>query len=95
MSQKRPKIKPISIKMGAFWNEGNSIGLIFIAFPKVPTLRFNHCMERIIDELCNVDSKFDKLTDYILIIILKMLVFHFIYGIILIQLVKDLAQTII
>ena len=23
-------------------------------------------MERIIDELCNVDSKFDKLTDYIL-----------------------------
>ena len=26
----------------------------------------NHYVERIIDELCNVDSKFDKLTDYIL-----------------------------
>ena len=26
----------------------------------------NHCMEQISDELCNVDSKFDKLTDYIL-----------------------------
>ena len=26
----------------------------------------NHCMKQIIDELCNVDSKFDKLTDSIL-----------------------------
>ena len=26
----------------------------------------NRCMEEIIDELCNFDLKFDKLTDYIL-----------------------------
>ena len=32
----------------------------------VPIDEINHCMERIINELCNVDSKFDKLIDYIL-----------------------------
>ena len=37
-----------------------------ISLPMVPKDEINHCMERIIDELCNVDSKFDKLTNYIL-----------------------------
>ena len=32
----------------------------------VPQDEINHCMEQIIDELSNVGSKFDKLTDYIL-----------------------------
>ena len=36
------------------------------SLPMVPKDEINHCMERIIDELCNVDSKFDKLTDYVL-----------------------------
>ena len=31
----------------------------------VPEDEINHCTESIIDELCNVDSKFDKLTDYL------------------------------
>ncbi|CAF1503828.1 unnamed protein product [Didymodactylos carnosus] len=37
-----------------------------ISLPLVPKDQINHCMEVIIDELCNADSKFDKLTDYIL-----------------------------
>ena len=37
-----------------------------ISLPMVPQDAINHCMEKIIDELCNVDSKIDKLTDYIL-----------------------------
>ena len=37
-----------------------------ISLPMVPKYEINHCMERVIDELCNVDSKLDKLTDYIL-----------------------------
>ena len=32
----------------------------------VPQGEINHCMEQITDELCNVGSKFNKLTDYIL-----------------------------
>ena len=31
----------------------------------VPRGKLNHCMERIIDELLNINTKFDKLTDYI------------------------------
>ena len=61
----------------------------------VPKDEINHCMERIIDELCHVDSKLGKLTYYISTIILKMFVFHLISGIVLMQLVKDLVQTII
>ena len=37
-----------------------------ISLLMVPQGKINHCMERIIDELCNVDSRFDQLTDYIL-----------------------------
>ncbi|CAF4475878.1 unnamed protein product [Didymodactylos carnosus] len=37
-----------------------------ISLPLVLKDQINHCMEVIIDELCNADSKFDKLTDYIL-----------------------------
>ncbi|CAF1538925.1 unnamed protein product, partial [Didymodactylos carnosus] len=37
-----------------------------ISLPLVSRVQINHCMEVIIDELCNTDSKFDKLTDYIL-----------------------------
>ena len=37
-----------------------------ISLSMVPQDEINHCTKQIIDELCNVDSKFDKLTDYIL-----------------------------
>ena len=33
--------------------------------PMIPQDELNHCMERIIDELLNINTKFDKLTDYI------------------------------
>ena len=36
-----------------------------ISLPMVPQDELNHCMERIIDELLNINTKFDKLTDYI------------------------------
>ncbi|CAF2838644.1 unnamed protein product [Rotaria sp. Silwood2] len=37
-----------------------------ISLPLVPTNEINNFMERIIDILSNIDSKFDKLTDYVL-----------------------------
>ncbi|CAF1017368.1 unnamed protein product [Rotaria sp. Silwood1] len=37
-----------------------------ISLPLVPTNEINNFMERIIDVLSNIDSKFDKLTDYVL-----------------------------
>ena len=36
-----------------------------ISLPMVLRDKLNHCMERIIDELLNINTKFDKLTDYI------------------------------
>ena len=36
-----------------------------ISLAMVPQDELNHCMERIIDELLNINTKFDKLTDYI------------------------------
>ena len=36
-----------------------------ISLPMVPRDKLNHCMERIIDELLNINTKFNKLTDYI------------------------------
>ncbi|CAF1154928.1 unnamed protein product [Rotaria sordida] len=36
-----------------------------ISLPMVPQDEINHCMERIIDELLTINTKFDKLTDYI------------------------------
>jgi hypothetical protein len=35
-------------------------------YSKLPKNEINRCRERSIDELCNSDTKFDKLTDYIL-----------------------------
>ncbi|CAF3135168.1 unnamed protein product [Rotaria socialis] len=37
-----------------------------ISLPLVPTNEINNCMEQIIDVLCNIDSKFEKFTDYVL-----------------------------
>ncbi len=37
-----------------------------IALPLVPPNEVNNCMERIIDELSNCDSKLDRLTDYVI-----------------------------
>ncbi|CAF4328575.1 unnamed protein product [Rotaria sp. Silwood2] len=37
-----------------------------IALPLIPTNEINNSMEKIIDELCNYDSKLDKLTDYVI-----------------------------
>ena len=36
-----------------------------ISLPMVPQDELSHCMERIIDKLLNINTKFDKLTDYI------------------------------
>ncbi|CAF3431675.1 unnamed protein product [Rotaria sp. Silwood2] len=37
-----------------------------ISVPLIPPNEINNSMEKIIDELCDVNSKFDKLTDYII-----------------------------
>ena len=37
-----------------------------IALPLIPPTEINHSMEKIIDELCNYDSKLEKLTDYVI-----------------------------
>ncbi|CAF4465177.1 unnamed protein product, partial [Didymodactylos carnosus] len=37
-----------------------------ISLPLIPPNEINNCMERIIDELSNINSKFDRLTDYII-----------------------------
>ena len=37
-----------------------------ISLPLIPSNEINNSMEKIIDELCHVNSKFDKLTDYII-----------------------------
>ncbi|CAF3764873.1 unnamed protein product [Rotaria magnacalcarata] len=37
-----------------------------IALPLIPPNEVNNCMEKIIDELCNYDTKFEKLTDYVI-----------------------------
>ena len=37
--------------------------VFIISLPMVSQDEINHCMEQIIDELCNVDSKRDQLTE--------------------------------
>ncbi|CAF1341983.1 unnamed protein product [Rotaria sordida] len=37
-----------------------------IALPLIPPAEIDNSMEKIIDELCNYDSKLDKLTDYVI-----------------------------
>lgn len=37
-----------------------------IALPLVPPKEVDNCMEKIIDELCNYDSKLEKITDYVI-----------------------------
>ncbi len=34
--------------------------------PLVPSDEVNNCTEKVIDELCNYDSKLDRVTDYVL-----------------------------
>ena len=64
-----------------------------ISLPLIPPNEINNSMEKIIDELRAVNSKFDKLTDYI-ITILMMVDFLYVCGIISIRLVKDLVLII-
>ena len=65
-----------------------------ISLPMVPKDKINR-MKQIIDELCNIDSKFDKITDYILNNSIEDARFPFHIWNHFVQLVKGLVQTII
>ena len=55
-----------------------------ISLPLIPNKEINNFMEQTIDILSNINSKFDRLTNYILNIYVGDASLHLIFGIILI-----------
>ncbi|CAF1419324.1 unnamed protein product, partial [Rotaria sordida] len=65
-AEKKIVLNPKSILIDFEQVVVNTINDVFPqTLPMVPQDEINHCMERIIDELLTINTKFDKLTDYI------------------------------